>query len=115
MNILNAKKKFKDVKVGEPLYLIDPATQEIIETQLRSSLVHPESKNKHVLVLEIYMPFRVKSITPTKLEAAKGFGTTTTQQVFVNKEDHLVILMTKIPTALSTERKYLAQWMGKRE
>jgi hypothetical protein len=115
MNILNKKKTFGDVKVGEPLYLIDPITQKVIQTMLRFSAIHPQSKNNHVLVLEIYMPFRIDSITAEKLEEAKKFGTETTQQVFVNKTDHLVVLMTSTPTALSTERKYLLEWMGRKE
>lgn len=112
-NITGSPKTFGDVREGEKIYILDPKDQSIKEVTVVKSHIHPHSRNRAVWVIEIYIPFRLKSIKDESLKAAKEYGTKVTQQVFVEIRDHIVVLMTEIPTVIATESKYISQWMAK--
>lgn len=114
-NITGSPKTFADVKEGEKIYILDPKDSSIREVTVVKSHQHPESKNKAVWVIEIYLPFRLDAIKDEALKEAKKFGTTVTQQVFCQRKEHIIMLMTKLPTVLATESKYITLWMEKQK
>lgn len=112
-NIIGSPKTFADVRVGEKVFIIDPKDTSIKPVTVWKSAQHPGSKNGVVWVLEVYIPFRLDSIKEESLKEAKEFGTRVTQQFFVQSKEHIVMLVTKVPTMLATEEKYLTLWMEK--
>jgi hypothetical protein len=112
MNPLTHKKTFADVKVDEKVYVLDPKDQVIREVTVTQSAPHPKSNNRHVWVIQCYMPFRI-NIKDDQLKEAAKFGTTVTNTFFVPRKETLVLLMSKIPTVMATESKYITEWMGK--
>lgn len=111
-NILGSPKTFGDVRVGETVYILDFKDQSIRGVTVTQSHIHPRSK-AGVWVIEAYLPFRINSIKDDSLEEAKKFGTRVTQQFFINRKEYLVLLLSKIPTVLATEQKYIESWMKK--
>lgn len=111
-NITGSPKTFADVRVGEKVYILDFKDQSIKEVTVTQSHIHPQSKTG-VWVIEAYIPFRLASIKDEALKEAKKFGTQITQQFFIMKSEHLVLLLSKIPTVLATEQKYIETWMKK--
>lgn len=112
-NITGSPKTFADVRVGEKIFIIDPKDTSIKPVTVWKSARHPGSKNGAVWVLEIYIPFRLDSIKEESLKEAKEYGTKVTQQFFVQAQEYLVMLMSKVPTILATEEKYILSWMEK--
>src|SRR5690606_9336975 len=110
MNIVTSKKTFGDVRVDEKVYVIDPKSAQTIAITVVASRVHPKSKNGAVWVIEAYMPFRLESIKDESLKEAAKYGTKVTQQFFVPKHEHCVLLSAKVPTIMATEEKYIEQW-----
>lgn len=111
MNPLTSFKLFSDVKEKEFVYLIDPKNQQIKACEVKVSMLHPKSSTKQVWLIEAYIPFDLDRITTELLKEAEKFGTTTTKQFMVHKDHYITMLMTKVPTVMSTAQTYLEQWM----
>lgn len=106
-------KRFSDVVKGDKVFILRPFSKEVLESTVLASFVHPTSLTKKVWVLEIYRVFLQKSITDEHLAKAKEHGTDTTQQVFVDAGQSLVLLTKPTVTAFSTDRQLLETWVNK--
>ena len=106
IHYLHTKKKFSDVKIGEPIYILDPNSQQVRPTTVIATKIHPKSKNRHVLILKFYaLPnIEFQKITEGILEIAK---------IMVNRDDDFVILNSKIPTVCATKKQTILSWMNK--
>lgn len=114
MNPLNSYKRFGDVQVDENVYIIDPKDHSIKECKVKTSKLHPKTSTRKVWVLEVYMPFRIDNIKVGLLKEAEKFGTKTTYQFIVNKDDYITLLASIVPTVMATKKNYLEQWMQRK-
>lgn len=114
MNIIGRRKTFKDVKVGDKVYMLDPKDQSILELTVTGSFLHPKSNTRQVWALETFIPTRYKSLTDEAMKDAQGFGTKTTQTYYLDKDLDMAILQTEVPTVLATEKSYIQLWMLRR-
>lgn len=108
MNILNSRKPFSSVLVGEEIYYIDPKTQETKGVTVTGSKIHPNVPS--LWALRIYMPFRIGSVTDESLKEAKKFGTTVEHTIVMLKTECMVLLQSEIPMIFATEKKYIEEW-----
>jgi hypothetical protein len=90
---------------------------EIVESQIKHSLLHPKTKNGLVWVLEFYIHIDVKGkFDAERLENAKGAGMQgkIVHQAFVHKDHTSSIITVKpAPTVLATTKIEIETWMQK--
>jgi len=106
------RKKFKDVKKGEKIFVLRPFTFQIHEAEVKNSAIHPKTK-KHVWVLEFYIPFKNQKITTQALKDAEthGFAKTATTAILDGNASMCTLMIRPAPTQIATTKEEIEQWL----
>lgn len=107
--IINTRKKFKDVKVGERLYFINPNTGQIVHSTVTASAIHPKSLNLAVQAIN-FNKIDIE-LNDEQIAAAKKQGINTIDQILVERDQSMARLLCSPPTHCATTYEELDKWM----
>lgn len=105
-------KKFKDLRPGDKIYILDPADSSIKETTITKIGSFPQKDRKHLIAIKCY---KVKSNIFSKeaLDIAETLHDTDLYNTIITlKEvDKSLIVYNDMPTMIFTDRQKLQEWI----